>query len=364
MPITLGPRSRTAFRRSISGIYLLLFPLPWLTRGGSLAGIVAFIAGAAVFLALPFLPGRLAVPIAVRALIYAFIGILLIPFHGYWGVFFISAAATCGAITNRRLGLTMLAVILCICASLTWLAYEDLIGCLITIIVAIGTFATMVLSMDLHQRNEALAAAQEEIRSLTLIAERERLARDLHDTLGQSLTIIALKSELAHRHLPHDTSKAQDELDEIGQRARNALAETRQVVSDMRVTSLRDELASGVVALNDAGISTETSGEPGLMPAYAEAVLAFALREALTNILRHANAATCHIAFRQRATAVFELMVRDQTGLHHDSNILLSFREGNGISGMRRRLAEIDGRLDLTPRPDGLTLIITLGDLS
>jgi len=364
MSFAPGSRSRIAFRRSISAIYLLLFPLPWLAHGGSLSGAAAFIAGAMVFLVLPFLPGRLAMPVALRAVVYAAIGILLIPFHGYWGVFFISAAATCGAIENRRLAHALLAAILIVCALLTWLAYEDLVGCLITIIVAVGTFATMTLSMDLHQRNEALAAAQEEIRSLTLVAERERLARDLHDTLGQSLTVIALKSDLARRHLPHDTDKAQSELEEIGRKARNALAETRLVVSDMRVASLSHELATGVAVLHDAGIKTDITGEPGLMPARAEAVLAQALREALTNILRHANAVSCHIEFRRAAFGAAHLIISDLTDRPQPGNILISFREGNGISGMRRRLAEIDGRLVLTSRPDGLTLVISLGDPS
>ncbi|WP_122050432.1 sensor histidine kinase [Asaia bogorensis] len=339
MPTTLGPRSRIVFRRSISGIYLLLYPLPWLAQGTTLAGIAAFIAGATVFLVLPFMPGRLAMPIAFRAVTYAVIGILLIPFQGYWGVFFISAVATCGAIHNRRLGLCLMIALLTVCAALAWFAYQDLIGCLITIIVAIGTFATMTLSMELHQRNEALAAAQEEIRSLTLVAERERLARDLHDTLGQSLTLIALKTDLARRHLPHAPNDAENELNEIGQKARDALAETRLVVSDMRIASLGDELASGVRALRDAGITTEIRGGPELMPAHAEAVLALTLREALTNILRHAHAGSCHIEFRQLASGATQLVVADRKAHPTSGNILLSFREGNGITGMRRRLS-------------------------
>jgi len=357
-------RASLVFRRSTFAIYLLLYPLPWLARGIPPWGGIAFITGVIVFLTLPLLPGKLSPAIEIRAFAYAAIGAALIPFQGYWGVFFISAAATCGAITRRPRSLTLLGAILAAYILIAWAVREEVIGGLITLIVAVGTFVTMRLSMDLHRQNEALSAAQNEIRALTLIAERERFARDLHDTLGHSLTLIALKSELAQRHLPHAPEMADKEIAEIGLKARQALAETRLAVTAMRVTGLAQELSAGVDALTKAGIRTEISGESALMPARSEGVLAMALRESLTNILRHAKAASCQIRFQNPPSGPAQLEVSDYHARDSASENVLSFREGNGISGIRARLAEIDGTLSILHRPDGTTLVITLGDAS
>ncbi|GBQ93517.1 signal transduction histidine kinase [Asaia krungthepensis NRIC 0535] len=338
--------------------------MPWLAHGATFTAVIAFIIGSAVFITLPLLPGRLAPPIEWRVIIYALIGIVLIPFGGYWGVFFISAAATCGAIDNRRRAVALLALVLAVCILLALTLDHNVIGCLITLIVAAGTFTTMSLSMDLHRQNQALGRAQDEIRALTLIAERERFARDLHDTLGQSLTVIALKSELGRRHLPHAPENAVRELEEIGDRARQALAETRLAVSAMRVTSLEQELASGVEALRDAGLEVAVSGETRLMPAVHDAVLALIIREGLTNILRHANADRCIIRFLRLATGEAQLEIADQSASTAHGGIPLSFREGNGIKGMRARLAQVDGTLLINRHPEGTSLVITLGEAS
>lgn len=359
-----SPLARSALlRRASFSVYLLLYPLPWLVRGTTLPAILAFLAGFTLFLVLPFLPGRYALTIGLRAWVYALIGIALMPFGGYWGVFFISAAATCGAMPRTTTRLISFAALLAVCAGTSWFFTQDMIGTLITLIVATGVHMTGKLSMDLHRQNEALAKAQSDIRALTLIAERERFARDLHDTLGHSLTLIALKSELALRHLPHAPEDATKELVDIGEKARQALSETRLTVSAIRIASLETELEGGRKALEEAGIQVNVLGQASLMPASAEGVLAQILREALTNILRHARAQTCSIRFALNGPGQAMLEIIDRRADRLDGEIPLSFREGNGISGMRARLAEVDGSLTITPRHDGTTLLITLGPL-
>ncbi|WP_438383062.1 histidine kinase [Asaia sp. BMEF1] len=362
--MTEAPRiTRAALIRRFSfAFYLLLYPLPWLAQGTTPRAVIAFLIGAGLFLVLPFLPGRYALTVGLRAGVYALIGTALIPFGGYWGIFFISAAATCGAIRSRVSRFASLAPILAVYGFLSWRFDEGLIGSLITLIVALGVLTTTRLSMDLQRQNEALAAAQEEIRALTLVTERERFARDLHDTLGHSLTLIALKSDLALRHLPDNPESAAWELREIGEKTRQALAETRLAVSAIRLTTLKQALTEGCLSLEKAGIKVTLIGDTAMMPPRSEGVLVMILREALTNILRHARAETCAIRFGRNPQEEAELEISDSRSTTSESEIALSFREGNGIEGMRARLAELEGSLFIEPRRDGTTLLITLGN--
>lgn len=357
-----SPTRAALVRRFSFAFYLLLYPLPWLAQGTTPLAVIAFLAGAGIFLTLPLLPGRFALTLGLRAGVYALIGTALIPFGGYWGIFFISAAATCGAIRSRVSRFASLAPILAAYGLLSWRFDQGLIGSLITLIVALGALTTTKLSMDLHRQNEALAAAQEEIRALTLITERERFARDLHDTLGHSLTLIALKSDLALRHLPDNPESAAWELREIGEKTRQALAETRLAVSAIRLTSLKQALTEGCLTLEKAGIGVTLIGDTAMMPPRSEGVLVMVLREALTNILRHARAETCTIRFGHNMHGQAELEINDRRSPNSESEFVLSFREGNGIEGMRARLVELDGSLSIEPRCDGMTLLITLGN--
>ncbi|WP_025884533.1 sensor histidine kinase [Asaia prunellae] len=355
--------TRLALTRRLSfGIYLLLYPLPWLSNGTTPGAVSAFLAGAVLFLILPFLPGHFALTVGLRAGIYAMIGVALIPFRGYWDVFFISAAATCGAIASPVPRVVTLVAILVPYCFLSWFLGNNALGSLITLVVALGVFATTKLSADLYKQNNALEAAQEEIRTLTLMTERERFARDLHDTLGHSLTLIALKSELALRHLPDNPEKAASELREIGEKSRQALAETRLAVSGIRLTSLRQELADGRLTFETAGIRFRLFGNLTIIPPGSEDVLVMVLREALTNILRHARAELCTIRFSRNAQDQVLIEISDHHVPPENSENPFSFREGNGIKGMRARLAGLDGHLTIERRRDGTTLLITFGN--
>lgn len=356
--------SARLLRRGFFGIYLLLYPLPWLSSGTSALAILAFLCAACLFLFLPFLTRCIAAPIPVRVVCYALIGTVLIPFGGYWDVFFISAGATCGAIDNPRTRLVLLALLSASYILLGIVTHESVIGLLIGLIVTAGSLATTRLSMNLHGQNIALAEAKAEIAALTLVAERERFARDLHDTLGHSLTLIAMKSDLALRYTGENSSPVSNELREIGETAREALAETRLVVTGMQARDFAQELAAGARTLRDSGVETIVTGGDEPVPARYDAILRFCLREAITNILRHARATSCAIRLETPAPERIRLTIEDRTHSPENVYIPVSFREGNGISGIRARLTEAGGSLQLSHRPDGTTLAITLGDAS
>lgn len=187
-----------------------------------------------------------------------------------------------------------------------------------------------------------LRLAREEIDALARIAERERIARDLHDLLGHSLSIIALKSELAHRLVVDDPTRAKAELDDVQQVAREALAEVRVAVRGYRVGSgagLRLEVDNAERALQAAGVTLACDTDPvviaPLLDAAREGALALALREAITNVVRHARATRCEITFFDDGREYGVAISDDGRGGQG--------RPGHGITGMRTRVESLGG---------------------
>jgi len=197
-----------------------------------------------------------------------------------------------------------------------------------------------------------LRMAHDEIERLAKTAERERIARDLHDVLGHTLSLISIKSELAARLLPTDPERTAQELAEIQTTARRALAEVRQTVSGYRAQGLTAEIAQAVAALAASGV-TLTSSPVNMprLPAQHEASLALILREAVTNIVRHAGARSCAISITADEHVTMLEVCDDSRGMHSS--------EGNGLRGMRERVRELGGELQLGSE-DGVVLRVTL----
>ena len=153
----------------------------------------------------------------------------------------------------------------------------------------------MVLMRDLRMRNAELTEARAELARTAVAQERERFARDLHDLLGHTLSVIALKAELAGRLLPDRPEQAATEVHEVEQVARAALGEVRQAVSGYRQPTLDGELAGARMALSAAGIRAEVERAPVTLDPEVEAVLAWAVREGATNVIRHSGAKRCTV---------------------------------------------------------------------
>lgn len=183
-----------------------------------------------------------------------------------------------------------------------------------------------------------LRLAQDEIERLATIAERERIARDLHDLLGHTLSVIVLKAELASRLMERDPQRAATEVTEVERISRMALAEVRAAVQGYRGQSLEAELEGARRTLAGAGIAVETEIEAIELPEARDEVLALAVREAITNIIRHSSASSVRIELRSQAEGV-RLTVADD-GRGGDAP------EGSGLRGMRERLADFGGSLE------------------
>jgi two-component system sensor histidine kinase DesK len=200
------------------------------------------------------------------------------------------------------------------------------------------------------EKDAALRLSQDEVRRLAVLAERERIGRDLHDLLGHTLSLVTLKSELARKLALADPPRAQREMEEVERVSRHALAEVRAAVTGMRRSDLAAELASARLMLEASNITFDAAVPAALdLPTETEASLALVLREAVTNIHRHAQATTASVVF-SRETECFHMRISDngRGGLA---------AHGNGISGMRERVRALGGTLAIdSPARHGTTL--------
>ncbi|QBX55675.1 sensor histidine kinase [Nocardioides seonyuensis] len=183
---------------------------------------------------------------------------------------------------------------------------------------------------------------------LALVAERERVARDVHDVLGHSLTALSIKAELASRLIEVDPARAKAELESIQETARLALAEVRSTVGGLRAANLEAELAAAPQVLADAGIATEVHGEVSDTDPRHRALLAWVLRESVTNVVRHSGAHRVGIVLAPTGLVVSD----DGRGL--------AGPEGNGLRGMRERVSAAGGRVVVSGADPGTRLEVVL----
>ena len=202
-----------------------------------------------------------------------------------------------------------------------------------------------------QEKDVALKLSHDEVRRLAATAERERIGRDLHDLLGHTLSLITLKLELARKLSKRDPAGSRRELEEAERVARHALAEVRSAVTGIRSTDLAAELASARVMLESSQVHLEYDCPPDALPPDIERGLALVLREAVTNIARHAQAARVKVEFVREARVV-QLCVADdgRGGIDGD---------GNGLAGMRDRVRALGGTLSIdSPRGKGTRVLV------
>jgi two-component system sensor histidine kinase DesK len=212
----------------------------------------------------------------------------------------------------------------------------------------LGGFA-MIGVKRLVATMQELREARETVAHLAATEERLRLARDLHDLLGHSLSLITLKSELAGRMLPDRPEDAAGQVADIEKVSRQALVDVREAVSGYRRPTLTAELAGARGALASAGISARihADGPPAGLAPEAEGALAWALREAVTNVVRHSGATTCVVALAAAGGVVTLTVSDDGRGPAEDH------RPGNGLTGLTERLILAGGTLDTSRSGDG-----------
>jgi len=290
-----------------------------------------------------------------RWLLAAFylIGVLALPFNGGATTFFIYASAFLPFIV-----ISISAVVGIIALQCLGLVAEGIFFHLNPIALSVTAFLLAVVGIGnffiaQQKRGDArLRLANEEIERLAAIAERERIARDLHDVLGHTLSVIVLKAELARRLIERDPARAAQEIADVEKTARTALSEVREAIGGYRSQGLPAEMEQARNTLQSAGVTLACESPlPHLHPS-EETVLCLAVREAVTNIVRHAHATHCCMLFATSPDGF-------QTLLISDDGPIPKLQEGNGLRGMRERVQSLGGRLSITTDP-GVTLLIEL----
>ncbi|GIO98630.1 MULTISPECIES: sensor histidine kinase [Paenibacillus] len=224
----------------------------------------------------------------------------------------------------------------------------------------VSVVGVILLPVTNYNRNKndqlqgQLEDANKRISELVKLEERQRIARDLHDTLGQKLSLIGLKSDLAGKLMTQDTERAQAEINDVRQTARTALKEVREMVTRMRGTRLTDEIFRIQQILKAAQIELTFEGtlEPENLSLMNENVISMCLKEAVNNIVKHSNATACSIVIESTETDLVAKVKDNGTGFVTDAR-----NRGNGLRGMRERLEFVNGSMEFTSG-EGTTLIL------
>ena len=197
--------------------------------------------------------------------------------------------------------------------------------------------AATVHLAEAGRQESALKLSQAEVRRLATVAERERIARDLHDLLGHTLSVIAIKAELAAKLAARGDRRAEREIRDVETVSRDALRQVREAVAGFRRVDLVGELASARLACEARGIGLAVDRAPLDLGPDPEAVLAMCLREAVTNVVRHSDARHCRVGLAREGSMIRLTVADDGAGG--------AIREGAGLSGMRERVRRAGGEM-------------------
>jgi two-component system sensor histidine kinase DesK len=345
----------------LSSLLWLAFPIANLASNDpSTADVVLSAVGlavfAAVYTALLMRRAELEPPaiwIAVGVLI-AVAAVLTATVRSSWGTLFVLAAVAVGLRVpgeGAPFGLGVCTLLALVTTGPMDGKWEPAIGTAATTL-AIGflmmTFGRLIAA------NHALEAAREEVARLAVADERMRFARDLHDLLGHSLTVIALKSELAGRLLPGRADEAARHVEDLRGVARDALGEVREAVAGYRQPTLAGELAGARVALEAAGIEACLERPEVDLPPDVEALLAWTVREGTVNVIRHSGARHCRITIAPVPGAATAEVEDDGPGAARTrSNGAVALPSGHGLAGLHERAERLAGRLEAGARPGG-----------
>lgn len=287
--------------------------------------------------------------------IITLLGLVGMYFNTGSSVFFIYAAAATGYLDSFKkairivIFITLLVIVSAIFSPIPmpWRLWAYGPGVIFTILIGI----VGVFQQEKWRANAKLRLAQEEIEQLATVAERERIARDLHDLLGHTLSIITLKSELAYRLIDMDKEKAKQEIKAIEDISRKTLQEVRSAISGYRSRGLLAELSNAKLTLDLAKIDFEYSGDLSLFSPLQEVSLGLIVREAITNIVRHSKASKAYAnVLLKGSNIIFEMA---------DNGIGMKDEEGNGLRGMRERIEALNGTVSISSKK-GMSLVISL----
>ncbi len=352
-------RSRGGVRMFAALVWLgfIVFPLinaigkhQPLVRHGLVIGGAALFVAAYVGMVMAWrseVPSRL--PLALFAVLLTMAIALTVLQAASWGFLFTYCAACAAIVAPEGSGFYAVALCSALAGVTSAIAGADGGTVLSYVASSAGIGLLMLVMSDLRQRNAQLNQARAELAEMAVAQERERFARDLHDLLGHSLSVITLKAELAGRMLADHPDDAAREVAELEQVARTALSEVREAVSGYRQPTLEGELAGARMALSAAGIEADVQQTRVPLDPPAEAVLAWTVREGATNVIRHSSARHCTLRVTASLTDAGVEVIDDGRADHAGAN----GEGGHGIAGLAERARLVKGTIEAGALPDG-----------
>lgn len=331
-------------------LYLATYSIPWLWLYPSFLELLLTLLGLAIFVFIFVTTFEM----RGRSLIFAIVALvalamLHIPAGGGWSALALYPAMQAAKLRPRYAAIQTIILVMfafLVGGLFTNQPYFWWLPSLLTPLFVAGITLSRETLLD---HAHALQTSQEEVRRLAELAERERMARDLHDVIGRTLTLVALKADLVRVLAKRDSDAALREVNVIAAEARAGLAEVRAALAGQFGASFPREIAVSVKALEAAGINIEVMDGDAALPSDAGAILAMTLREAITNVIRHASAKKCSISVAREGKRLRLLI--------HDDGDTAEFQEGNGLTGMRQRLIAAGGSLVLQTNQPGTILI-------
>ncbi|MED0985360.1 sensor histidine kinase [Bacillus paramycoides] len=337
----------------------LLFPIYNLTQvsGGKLAiGIGMLMLFIVTYRQLYFVQKTFILWACIQMLLTFLFAVFYNPFMIFFGFF---TASAMGFAPSKKIFRVLLGLLIVMLGAFIFVNVNQLTT---TSLVNIVPMFILMLLTPFGMRNfnqkkmlkNQLNEANEQIKDLVKREERQRIARDLHDTLGHTLSLITLKSQLVEKLIVKNPERASIEAKEITQTSRTALKQLRELISDMRMITVEEELEQIKAILQAANIELEVKQEANsssLSP-IEQNIVGMCLREAVTNVVKHSKATRCTVSVLESQGELILKVEDNGIGLADQNH------DGNGIRGMKERIALIDGFVELDMINSGTLLTV------
>jgi two-component system sensor histidine kinase DesK len=297
--------------------------------------------------------GQARIHLAMLILVVLFLLVLILSliYGPAWLWLFLGVSAMAGVLLPLRSAFATVVLLTLLPLVLTFLTQSpgsvDLWWLLAFLLLVRAVGLDMIGVARMGSAIRELHTARQAIARLKVEEERQRLARDLHDLLGQTLSVITLKSELARSLITEDPERCAQELAEVEQVGRMTLREVRRTVAGYRQPRLAHELEGACQVLEAAGISPTIEQATGELPPKLDAVLAWTLREGITNVIRHSRARRCLVRLSQEQDTI-QLEILNDRGLTDETAGHLC-TQGSGLCGLRERVGVLGGAMEATP---------------
>ncbi|BDX05668.1 sensor histidine kinase [Planctobacterium marinum] len=320
-------------------VYLIMFILPLSFGDRPLWHYAASMVVVPVFLALYFYTfWQTGARALVCILAILGLGMATAWFNPGASVFFVYAAAFCVQLKQPRKALIMVFSIAAVAALYSFLMQLPGFFYLPAIVISILIGCVNIYEGELRQKNQLLKVSQDELAKMAATAERERIARDLHDLIGHTFSLITVKAQLAHKLADIDIDKSKQELKDLEHLSRTAMAEIRETVHNYQQKDMTSEIAKAKALAKSADIEFHSEIEAIPQKESTNSALAWVIRESFTNMVKHSEATSCQLSCKTVADQ-YRLTISD------NGQPQTEITAGDGLTGIKERVTALGGKL-------------------